>query len=392
VTALYEQWQAARQQRQDEVLDRRDQVDADLERWQSDRLAHAVQLRQDLAQMVTDLQAETQFWLGELAEQRRASIPLMRQSLQQYAQNLQHETQARLTHLQDQREADTNALKQKLRQDCRAMQESVSDLRLDIVQDLKKIRQRVQAIKKETAIMQAGHRQEQAMVRSELLPQLAEYVDDLQAEVQESLAEVAVLREQAAAVQQAQRQQDRQALADSVDELFDQLAAFRQDLQDQRQALAESVWGSGAAVENPPQPVAKRVSRPRPAPARPEPTKAKPTAMPTAAAKSVAATKPTATAKVRPAAKPPAPVQPAKPEVKPEPEVVVSAPTRAKTPPLDEVVYNYLHLSPGARLAEIESELGINRFQAVDALRSLMEKDLIVKENRTYHVQEEAVL
>ena len=55
MTALYEQWQAARQQRQDEVLDRRDQVDADLERWQSDRLAHAVQLRQDLAQMVTDL-------------------------------------------------------------------------------------------------------------------------------------------------------------------------------------------------------------------------------------------------------------------------------------------------------------------------------------------------
>ena len=50
------------------------------------------------------------------------------------------------------------------------MQESVSDLRLDLVQDLKKIRQRVQAIKTETALMQAGHRQEQAMVRAELLP------------------------------------------------------------------------------------------------------------------------------------------------------------------------------------------------------------------------------
>jgi len=386
VTALYEQWQAARQQRQDEVLDRRDQVDADLERWQSDRLAHAVQLRQDLAQMVTDLQAETQFWLSEWAEQRRASIPLMRQSLQQYAQNLQRETQAKLTHLQDQREADTNALKQRLRQDCQAMQESVSDLRLDLVQDLKKIRQRVQAIKTETALMQAGHRQEQAMVRAELLPQLAEYVDDLQAEVQESLAEVAVLREQAAAVQQAQRQQDRQALAASVDELFEHLAAFRQDLQDQRQALAASIWGSGSAVVNPPQPVAKQVRRHRPASARPEPAQAKPAAKPAAAAK------PLAPAPVRPAAQPPAPMQPAKPEARPEPEVMVSAPAKAKTPPLDEVVYNYLHLSPGACLAEIESELGINRFQAVDALRSLMEKDLIVKENRTYHVQEEAVL
>jgi Mn-dependent DtxR family transcriptional regulator len=65
----------------------------------------------------------------------------------------------------------------------------------------------------------------------------------------------------------------------------------------------------------------------------------------------------------------------------------------AQSPPLEEAVYNYLHLADGARLIEIESELGINRFQAVDALRSLMQKDLIIKEkDRTYHVQEEAVL
>jgi hypothetical protein len=331
--------------------------------------------------MVADLQTETQFWLRELTEQRRANIPRMRQSLQQYAQTLQLETQAKLTHLNDQREADANALRQRLQQDCQAMQESVSDLRLDIVQDLKKIRQRVQALKKETAVVQAGHRQEQAMVRSELLPKLANYVADLQAEVQESLAEVAALRHQAAETQQAQRQDDRQALADAVDDLFDQLADFRQDLQAQRQALADSVWGDGAAVVSVPKPAARRPRANRAVPAKPETAKAKPasraamSANPQPGPKSSVTTKPAA-----------------KPVAKPEPEVVVSAPAKAKTPPLDEVVYNYLHLSPGARLAEIESELGINRFQAVDALRSLMEKDLVVKENRTYHVQEEAVL
>jgi regulator of replication initiation timing len=385
VTALYEQWQAARQQRQDEVLDRRDQVDADLERWQSDRLAHAVQLRQDLAQMVTDLQAETQFWLSELAEQRQASIPVTRQSLQQYAQNLQLETQAKLMNLQEQREANSAALRLRLRQDCQAMQESVSDLRLDIVQDLKKIRQRVQALKKETAILQAGHRQGQAMLRSELLPKLADYVDELQAKVQESLAEVSALRHQAAVAQELQRQEDRQALADSVDDLFDQLAAFRQDLHDQRQALTALVWGNGVAVADAPKPTVRRSRANRAAPTKPAVAKA-------ASSTQAAPAKPAAKPKTQPVANTPTPKQPAKPVAKPEPDVVVSAPAKAKTPPLDEVVYNYLHLSPGARLAEIESELSINRFQAVDALRSLMEKDLVVKENRTYHVQEEAVL
>jgi predicted transcriptional regulator len=43
-------------------------------------------------------------------------------------------------------------------------------------------------------------------------------------------------------------------------------------------------------------------------------------------------------------------------------------------------------------LTEIESTLGINRFQAVDALRSLIQKELIVQKDRTYRIQEEAVL
>ena len=48
--------------------------------------------------------------------------------------------------------------------------------------------------------------------------------------VQESLAEVRrFTRAGCSRVQQAQRQQDRQALAASVDELFEHLAAFRQE-------------------------------------------------------------------------------------------------------------------------------------------------------------------
>jgi predicted transcriptional regulator len=72
--------------------------------------------------------------------------------------------------------------------------------------------------------------------------------------------------------------------------------------------------------------------------------------------------------------------------------VAEASPPAPEPPSLEEVVYNYLHLSQGAHLSEIETELGINRFQAVDALRSLIQKDLVIKQDRTYLVQEEAVL
>ncbi|NJL45125.1 MAG: hypothetical protein HC922_03930 [Leptolyngbyaceae cyanobacterium SM2_3_12] len=67
MSALNEQWQAARQQRQSQVVERRDQVNASLGRWQADRLAHTVRLRQDLGQVVADLQAETSLWLTQIS-------------------------------------------------------------------------------------------------------------------------------------------------------------------------------------------------------------------------------------------------------------------------------------------------------------------------------------
>jgi len=74
--------------------------------------------------------------------------------------------------------------------------------------------------------------------------------------------------------------------------------------------------------------------------------------------------------------------------------VAVAAPpaARADSPTLEEVVYNYLHLANGARISEIETELGITRFQAVDALHALIQKGLIVKQDRTYLAKEEALL
>lgn len=78
MSALNEQWQAARYQRQQEVVERRDQVAAELETWQGDRLTQATQLHHDLAQMAADLRTETALWLAQTTEDRQAQIPPLR--------------------------------------------------------------------------------------------------------------------------------------------------------------------------------------------------------------------------------------------------------------------------------------------------------------------------
>jgi hypothetical protein len=95
-----------------------------------------------------------------------------------------------LADLEADRLADTAVLQQRLQQDCQAMRAAVSELRLDISEELQQIQRRVKVIKRQTAVDQAGYRQEQAMRRSELLPELADYVADLQVQVKASLEEM----------------------------------------------------------------------------------------------------------------------------------------------------------------------------------------------------------
>ncbi|MBE9135835.1 hypothetical protein IQ254_01205 [Nodosilinea sp. LEGE 07088] len=382
MTALYDQWQAERQLRQSEVVNRRDQVSTDLERWQANRLAQAVQLRQDLNDLMVDLRTNTTLRLAQITEDREAQILPRQQIRQDYVQQLQANTEELLTNYQAERKISAVEVRQQLEYDCQVMQATVSELRLGIAQELRQIQQQVAADR-------AGYRQDQAMVRAELLPQLIAYVEDLQVQVQATLRNLADVRQEAAIVNQEQRRSDRQVLTDTVAVMFNELADFRQQLQIQRAQLSHMVWG-GAAVT-------PAVAKP---PTRPVATR------PVASAHSVAepkpAAKPAAKAKASPAKSAPAPAAKAKPAkvppvraaaaARPAPVATIIAPAAPEPPSLEEVVYNYLHLSQGARLSEIETELGINRFQAVDALRSLIQKDLVVKQDRSYLVQEEAIL
>ncbi len=407
MTALYDQWQAARQLRQGEVVNRRDQVATDLEGWQAERLAHAVQLRQDLDQLMADLRANTTLWLAQTTADRTAQILPRQQARQDYIQQLQAETDVLLANYQADRQISAAEVRQKLEYDCQVLQATVSELRLEIAQELRQVQQRVAEIQAQTAVDLAGYRHDQAMVRAELLPPLTAYVEDLQVQVQATLKDLTVVRQQAAVVNQAQRQSDRAALTDSVDAMFDELADFRHQLQAERAQLSHIVWGAAAAqpaAAPAPRPVATRpavTSVParaaaQPAPqAAPKPAVVKPAAATPVAARPAAVKVSPAPAKAAPArvpARAAARLAPVATVIVPAPAVAVAETPAPEPPSIEEVVYNYLHLSQGARLSEIESELGINRFQAVDALRSLIQKDLVIKQDRTYLVQEEAVL
>jgi hypothetical protein len=151
-----------------------------------------------------------------------------------------------------------------------------------------------------------------------------------------------------------------------VEALREEFAVYRQQMRDFRNDLRQSVWGDAvpqAASATAPKPTLKSHQTS----ARKSRAKAKPAATKPAAPKANGATAPA------PAAKQAAPAKSAV--------------------PTEEAVFEYLQdHNDGARLTEIESTLGINRFQAVDALRSLIQKELIVQKDRTYRIQEEAVL
>lgn len=430
MAALKDQWQEARQVRQAAVVQRRQQVQSDLSNWQTHRLATAAELRQSLDQMYAALQDDTAHWLATIRGARLAQAPLLHQSLQDYVQQIQLTTAEQLEALTSARLSMAESLRQQLVADHQELEIAVSDLRLNIIQDLQQIQRQVQALRQETAVMRTHHQQQQALMRSQLFPKLDAYVADLQDEVAATLAAIAADRQIAAQIAQEQRLQDRQALTAEVDQMFTELSQFRQSLKTFHHNLKATVWGESQAVPNSvaavPKAVAqstvatksampKRAQTPAPAgtslPKSSKPAaKAAPKAVAKPAAKPAAISAPrsrrrvaagastppagaTLTLEPPPVAEPvPAPVaEPA--SLVPSPESVATVDFEpASADNLEESIYNYLHATHGARLTEIETQLGINRFQAVDALRSLIQKELIVQQDRIYQVHEEALL
>jgi len=327
VAALRDEWEAARTTRQAEVTQRRATVLEELAHCQQSREADAAKMRASLAEHHAAVQDETNLYLTQVEQQRRARAKQTAQQLKEFDAELRS---------------------------------AVAEQRAANQEDLFELQQATQE-------KLAGYQHDRAVMRSRQAQDLSEYVVELEDVVADYLSEIKENRQTAAVVDQAQRHRDREALTTDVEALREEFAVYRQQMRDFRNDLRQSVWGDA---------VPQAASAPAP----------KPTlkSHQTSARKSRGKTKPAATKPAAPksnGAKAPAPAAPK------------AAPAKPAAVPTEEAVFEYLQdHNDGARLTEIESTLGINRFQAVDALRSLIQKELIVQKDRTYRIQEEAVL
>lgn len=301
MAALREQWQAQRQQRQENAAKRRQAVQAHLNALHRDRLDHVAALCEQLSQQ----------------EQHR-------------------QTQAQQTRIE--LEDYTSALQEMVQQ----MQAQLQEQRI--------------ALHLEAEALRSSQCQERITAGQNLRQDLADYVKTLKADVAQHLAEATAFLEGLSPQRQQVTATNREHLHREVDALFADLARFRQQLAADRVHLQQVVWGTtpfpssvDTAVKTPTQSPARQARRPK-------------------------SSKVKASADVSP----PAPK---------------TEPTAAPEISIEEQVYTHLQgQASGARLTEIESGLEINRFQAVDALRSLIQKELVIQKDRTYYIHEDSTL
>ena len=257
-----------------------------------------------------------------------------RTELQQYCQRLQGETQAFLMAAGDRRQAQATQLAQEL----------------TIF---------VQVLRQQTATFLATAQAERGVAAQQLEQELVTFVDDLRSDVQSYLIELEAVRQQRAIQLSQALLQSRAKRETETQELFQRLAIFRTELRRFSQDLHRSVWGGNDAP---------RAETPV---AKPSQNGTKPIGRVSVSPNGVVALTATVGAFQHGSS------------------VAVVPPVKAVKAAQDTIahetsVYEHIQQVQGARLTEIEAALGLTRFQAVDALRSLIKKGVITQRDRIY--------
>ncbi|NJO11811.1 MAG: hypothetical protein HC873_21750 [Leptolyngbyaceae cyanobacterium SL_1_1] len=247
----------------------------------------------------------------------------------------QQQVQETLSAWQQQRQSAAVQLQHYRQQNWQAQQATTQDWLIEIQQQ-----RQVSGPKIQQRLAEYGRvRSQNSQV---LRSNLSALVGDLQVDVGMALCAIAQKRQEQALALRQRLAADRQKPIAAIQTLFSALAISRNERVAYRQALTHQVWGTAPALSS------------------------------TALDRDSYAV----------------------------PQARVSSPLRAAaaTTPLDlsaisskaveEAVYQYLQTQNQARLGEIESALKINRLQTVDALRSLMQKQLIVRRDRSYQLAE----
>lgn len=420
MVSLKNLWQQQREQRQQEMIQRHVDVREQLSQLYQQRSANAHEMQRSLADFQRNLQHQTQTYLHTLSSQRYQHAQALVTSLQAFSQQLHEQTQQFLDDISTDRYLRAEALFRDLEQFHSSLSQSVAELRSNLHAEIQQLKEDVQTGRAETQLYLSSVQQKRLQEQVELANALSAYVQEMQANVGLYLDQLNQMDQARAEALVKEFQVHRQHRAESMQALFQELAVFRGDLRDYCRDLHSFVWGDGLttaevteattghsvasksdASPTPFQPVIVQVPQASPSVAKPTPAPVSVSTAPSAIQSSVS---PVAAVVSAPSVAPEE-----KPEVVLEPvdsddrsangngnqsaartwnEVPSTVPSvRENVSDIEGEIVEYLQAVDGARLIEIEHALDINRFQTVDALRSLIKQGRVIQRDRVYLVQ-----
>lgn len=362
--ALFDQWQAQRQQRQQELRARQQQVSDDLAAWRQNRTQMGREMRHFLSdyhgQIVSQIQAfnqQTQLFLSNCRSQRDRDTQALMQALDNFANTLAAETAEFLNHVAEDRLLMAT-------QQTEELQDFHNHLNISVAQFVQQCRDRRMDLK------------------AELTAYLDNFINQLSSDVAAYLQELYLQRQEMADRLQETFQADREQRSQTMQTLYDRFANSRRsrqqnlvnsqqemwrDVKAYRANLFNQVWGNipGSTVTTPPS------SASSPSLASPAPTQ--PARVLQSQGKAAAPAPPKRT-----------PPPPSAAPQQPSPAQSIQSASAM----MQKAVYDYIKQAKSARLKDIEESLKINRIQAVDILKVLMAKGLITQNNRNYIVVE----
>ncbi len=358
MTSLKESWQEQRRQRQQEIVQRQQQVRETLDTFQQKRQMQAEQVRDELRMFQQKLQQDTQEFLTEASQERFVKAEQLTQRLRAFAQMMREQAAQFLSITA----ADRSLMAQQLFQDLSDFHTNlcatVALMRQDIFARMEQIKAEVEAIQLNTQMILAANQQERLHNQMQTMQELATFVEAMQNEVRTYLSELEAMRYDRASQLHQMLEQDYEKRIAEMNTLFTQLGQFRAELMAFCTNLHQEVWGTTPAV----------MSGAMPAQA---------TASSTKQAKS-------------PVLKPKSATATPDKKATGAPDKKATVPKSATPLSLEQKIYDHVHQMQGASLTELETALKINRFEAVDALRSLIKQGRITQRDHTYLIQKEA--
>lgn len=287
-------------------------------------------------QAVNQRKQSVQVYLGGLYAERQKQTQQLREQLRTFRATLQSNGDRG----KSQRQANSEKRQQQIQS---FLEMSVADRSLMAEQLALSLNQFVNELQVETQEFLLTNHQHRQQVRQELKEALTTFRNNLQQQVALELQELALIRQyRGHQVQQLLQQSQAKRLAEAQ-ALKERLAELIASLRQYRTQLTAEVWGTPQLTPTPVVP--KKETQPKVV--KPE----------------------------------------AKLELKPKPTLPVPVPASQPVADTESEVYHALQANPGVRLAELETLVGTNRVQTVNALRSLIQKGMIVQRDRFYFPQ-----